>query len=112
MREREQFVTTINLPQERRAQVLERLKEHQKTLELRLSPAQRLEVSYEAMILYGLLKNGSVDTIEMSADIFARNYGDFASEIFRNACNVVDDFCRTGGVNTTQNRGLPRVDRN
>jgi len=56
---------------------------------------------YKVVITEKLLKEGVVDTFELSKEI-VRDYGFFNVSGYNNAAGVIDDYCKTGGKNTSK----------
>lgn len=110
-REQEDFVPVIKLPEDKKEILESKLKGYRGRLQQRLTPVQRLDTRYKAEILQTLLEKGSVNTRRLSIKIWERNHHAYEPGIFENACNIINDYVETGGMNTRGGRGLPRVER-
>jgi hypothetical protein len=60
-----------------------------------------IDALYKSIILKKLFEAGSVGTFELAEDI-AKNQGFFYEDKYNNAAGVIDDYCKTGGKNTSK----------
>ena len=66
---------------------------------------QSTDAGYKVAILERLLQDGVVHTWEFSRELEAK-YGIVKPYNFNNAAAVIDDYCRTGGKNTSGGSGF------
>jgi hypothetical protein len=64
------------------------------------------EAVYKAVILDRLLRGKELKVADLSAQVEGRLGARFNRVLFNECCNVIDDYCRTGGVKTVLGSGL------
>jgi len=100
--------TIITLPDNHaRKQGLEaKLDEYRGRLNLDESLAEKMDTICKIAVLETLLREGKVVTWDLSQDLFAK-YGEaFDIKQFNVACEVIIDYCDTGGQNVWGGTGL------
>ena len=71
------------------------------------APELRFWELYKLEVLTRLLEDGVVDTYELAAEL-TDQYGCLDGDGFQNACEVIDDYCKTGGQNVSYG-GLEKI---
>lgn len=64
---------------------------------------------YRMYVLKELLENNKVDTYALSRNIAEKEGGLFDVEAFDEACTIIEDYVKTGGVSLRGGTGLPNV---
>ncbi len=64
------------------------------------------EAVYKAVILDRLLREKELEVADLAGHVEARLGARFDRVLFNECCNVIDDYCRTGGVKTVLGSGL------
>lgn len=97
----------INHP--RRKQLEGKLKEYQARLEPSKTPESQMDIICKIAVLEKLLEDNGVVTHALSLELFQKYGRSFDATLFDNACNVIIDYCDTGGRNIWGGTGLERV---
>lgn len=101
----------IILPEDkkRRQQLKNKLEEYEKRISPHRHPGLQMHAICKKIILERLLKEGEINTWNLSLEM-AKTYGsDFNLDDFNDACGVIDDYCQTGGANVKGGTGLPKI---
>lgn len=94
----------INHP--RRKQLEGKLIEYRTRLETSKPPESQMDTICKIAVLEKLLDDNGVITHALSQEL-AQKYGEsFDTTLFDNACNVIIDYCDTGGQNVWAGTGL------
>lgn len=94
---------------ERQEQLKAKLKEYQGRIDPYRHPALQMGAICKKTVLERLLKDGKINTWELSEEM-SKTYGlDFDAESFDNACAVIKDYCKTGGAHTKGGTGLVKA---
>ncbi len=64
---------------------------------------------YKLVVLERLLRDGKVVVGKMFKEMGESHKEDFDGFDFWDACEVIDDYCKTGGQNVSGGTGLPMV---
>lgn len=99
---------TITLPDDhpRKEQLERKLEEYRGRLKPSESPESQMLTICQISILEKLLGNNEVITSDLSQELI-KEYGElFNLTLFNNACNVIIDYCNTGGQNVWGGTGL------
>ena len=89
-----------------KTQLRRKLEEYKGRVKPFRAPELQMDTIYKMTVLERLLRDGQVNTWELSREI-AKTYGsDFDGHAFNNACGVIEDYCETGGQNTNGGTGL------
>lgn len=99
---------TITLPEERRDLLAERVDGYRRQLQQRLTPFQRICVSSRIAVGERVLRDSTVDTIQLGLDLQQGHSAAYDFRSFANACAVISDLCQTGGINTRDGAVLRR----
>ncbi len=98
----------IVLPEneERKLQLRAKLVEYRSRMQSHQAPEMQMDAICKATVLRRLLRDGRVNTWELSLEM-AETYGSgFSVNVFNNACSVIEDYCKTGGKNVRGGKGL------
>jgi len=60
-----------------------------------------LDSLYKSIITERLLEKGVVNTFELANELL-ESHGFFDADRYNNAAGVIDDYCKTGGINTSK----------
>lgn len=91
----------------RKQQLKSKLVEYKERVSLYRAPELQMGVICKITVLERLLQDGQVNTHELSREMFETYGSGFSVHAFNNACGVIDDYCKTGGKNTSGGTGLP-----
>ncbi|KKQ51618.1 MAG: hypothetical protein US70_C0015G0014 [Parcubacteria group bacterium GW2011_GWD2_38_11] len=97
----------ITLPndQARIEQLRKRLYEYRE----RINEHGRTSTRHKEFILTHLLENITINMLQLR-EIMIGEFGcSFSQEEFENACEVIEDYCATGGYHVEGGTGLPRI---
>ncbi len=64
------------------------------------------EARYKALVLGKVLADAEVPTADLAAHVEAEVGAAFNRSLFNDCCNIIDDYCRTGGLRTMLGSGL------
>jgi len=96
----------IVLNEARRLQLAKKLEEYRGRLNSLRAPEVQMDTICKITVLERLLRDGLVNTWELSREM-ATNYGlGFDAHYFTNACGVIEDYCKTGGTTISDGTGL------
>jgi hypothetical protein len=99
----------IVLPSEKREQLEKKLLEYSGRLDPYKAPELQMDTLCKIEVLRRLLKEGTINTEDLKKEM-ARTYGSgFSEGAFLNACNVIEDYCLTGGANLKGGTGLSAI---
>ncbi len=99
---------TIVLPKRHVQQLHSKLVEYEGRLSQFRAPELQMDTICKMTVLGRLLRDGQVNTWELSREM-ATTYGSgFDPWAFTNACGVIEDYCKTGGQNVSGG-SLPTV---
>lgn len=108
LKERRGEMEKLLLPdnETRKKQLQIKLFEYKKRISPYRAPEMQMSTICKISVLERLLKDGQVDTEELSREMFEVYGSGFSVHAFNNACGVIDDYCKTGGKNTHGGTGL------
>lgn len=66
------------------------------------------EARYKSLVLERILKETEVSTVELASYVEAEVGQPFNRFLFYECCNVIDDYCKSGGSRTILGSGLPQ----
>ena len=93
----------------RREQLERKLLEYKGRLDPYKAPELQMNTICKIVVLERLLKEGKINTEHLQEEM-VKTYGSgFSEGAFLNACNVIEDYCLTGGTNTQGGTGLSAI---
>jgi len=99
----------IVLPSEKREQLEKKLLEYKERLDPYKAPELQMDTLCKIEVLKRLLKEGTINAEDLKKEM-AQTYGSgFSEGTFLNACNVIEDYCLTGGANMKGGTGLSAI---
>ena len=104
----EQKSPTIALPTDeaRKQQLQDKLEEYRGRMDPYRAPEMQMGTICKIAVLEQLLRDGEVNTFELSLEMSKKYGSGFDHNAFNNACGVVEDYCKTGGQNVSRGTGL------
>ena len=99
---------TIVLPRARVRVLRKKLAEYRGRLDYSRAPELQMDTICKMTVLGWLLRDGQVDTWELSRQMATTSGSGFDPWAFTNACGVIEDYCKTGGQNVSGG-SLPTV---
>lgn len=75
----------------------------------RWSAEELFDLYLRIVLLEKLFAEGRVNTWGFAEELCGRFGGYPPRQVFNQACAVIDDYCKTGGVNNRGGTGLPKV---
>jgi|SRR3989338_8826132 len=102
----ERLVIVLPTDEARKRQLREKLINYNERKHPHRAPKWQMDLICKIAILERLLRDGAVDTQELSREM-AKNYCEgFNADDFENARDVIRDYCETGGQNVSGGKGL------
>ena len=92
-------IPIIVLPGERVQQLRKKLAEYKVRVDSFRAPELQMDTICKKTVLERLLRDGQVNTWELSREMLKTYGSGFDPWAFNNACGVVEDYCKTGGQN-------------
>lgn len=89
----------LPIDESRLQQLRDKCAEYRARVDPSVEPKDQMSALCKRTVLLNLLLKGEVETDEIR-ERMRKVHGDtFDAKAFANACGVIDDYCRTGGVN-------------
>ena len=100
--------TRIVLPADetRIRQLHDKLVEYRGRIDPKRPYGPQVGAYYKRAVLSQLLSRGEVDIQQLRRDMVGVHGSAFDEGAFKNACGVIDDYCRTGGANVRSGTSL------
>ncbi len=90
-------------------QLRKKLQEYKQRIKPYCAPELQMGAVCKIAVLERLLRDMVVDTWQLCLEMEETYGSGFDSEKFGVACGVIEDYCNTGGKNSTGGTGLPDV---
>lgn len=99
-------IIVLSEDETRKKQLQNKLKEYRGRMDRYQAPELQMGVICKIAVLERLLRDGQVNTWDLSREM-ADIYGSgFRTREFNVACMVIEDYCKTGGMNLSGGTGL------
>lgn len=103
---KESFVIVLSGDETRKQQLRDKLVEYKGRIHPYCAPELQMDTICKVAVLEQLLRDGQVNTWELSSEM-AKTYGSgFDANAFENACRVIEDYLKTSGQNLHGGTGL------
>lgn len=87
-------------------QLRKKLAEYESRIDGFRAPELQMGAVCKKAVLERLLRDGTVNTHELSRELVQQYGSGFDPRAFNNACGVIEDYCQTGGKNVSGGTGL------
>lgn len=102
---KESPVIFLPMDEVRKQQFRDKLTEYKGRMHPYCAPEMQMNTICKINVMERLLRDGQVNTWELSREM-VETYGNIDVNEFNNACDIIDDYCKTGGANIHGGTGL------